>query len=105
MYEGNFKIEFVCFLLQVSQSFARFLLWTMQTPSWFLINLRLFYNRFLYLTVSVKSLDSYNPIWQVLLLKGNMLFMKLFNLFIYVQVYVMHYYIMNKEMVECNVRT
>ena len=33
-----------------------------------------------------------------------MLFMKLFKLFVYVQVYVMHYHIMNKEMVECNVR-
>ena len=29
--------------------------------------------------------------------------MKLFKLLVYVQVYVMHYHIMNKEMVECNV--
>ena len=32
-----------------------------------------------------------------------MLFMKLFKLFVYVQVYIMDYYIMNKEMVECDV--
>ena len=32
-----------------------------------------------------------------------MLFMKLFTLFVYIQVYVMHYYIINKEMVECDV--
>ena len=29
--------------------------------------------------------------------------MKLFKLFVYVQVYVMDYYIMNKKMVECDV--
>ena len=34
-----------------------------------------------------------------------MLFMKLFKfLFTYVQLYIMDYYIMNKEMVECDVR-
>ena len=32
-----------------------------------------------------------------------MLFIKLFKLFVYVQVYIMDYYIVNKEMVKCDV--
>ena len=32
-----------------------------------------------------------------------MLFIKLFKLFVYVQVYIMDNYIVNKEMVECDV--
>ena len=32
-----------------------------------------------------------------------MLFMKLFKLFVYVQIYIMYYYVTNTEMVESNV--